>query len=192
MSGIIVYGPAASTYVWSVRMALSEKGVPYDLVDVPFGSQRSAPHLSRQPFAKVPAFAHDGFCLYETQAILRYIDDVFTEPRLQPGDPRARARMNQQMGILDSYGWPSIAGAILFNRLIAPLLKLPVDDAAVSAALPRAGVCLSEWERLMDDGPFLAGDSFSLADILVSPLLYYFEGIDEGRAALEPHPILTS
>jgi glutathione S-transferase len=57
----IVYGPAFSTYVWSVRLALAEKGVAHELVEVPFGAHREAPHLSRHPFSKVPAFEHDGF-----------------------------------------------------------------------------------------------------------------------------------
>ncbi len=52
----IVYGPAGSTYVWSTRLALAEKGVAHELVEVGFGQHREAPHLSRHPFAKVPAF----------------------------------------------------------------------------------------------------------------------------------------
>jgi len=77
MANPIVYGPALSTYVWSARLALAEKGVTHELVDVPFGAQREEPHLSRQPFAKLPAFEHDGFVLYETQAIVRYVDERF-------------------------------------------------------------------------------------------------------------------
>ena len=67
MANPIVYGPAFSTYVWSARLALAEKGVTHELVDVPFGAHREEPHLSRQPFAKIPAFEHDGFALYGTQ-----------------------------------------------------------------------------------------------------------------------------
>lgn len=70
MANPIVYGPAGSTYVWSARLALAEKGVTHQLVEVPFGAHREEPHLSRHPFAKVPAFEHDGFALYETQAII--------------------------------------------------------------------------------------------------------------------------
>ena len=75
MAHPIVYGPAMSSYVWSARLALAEKGVTHELVDVPFGAHRDESHLARQPFAKVPAFEHDGFALYETQAIIRYVDE---------------------------------------------------------------------------------------------------------------------
>ena len=50
MARPIVYGPAGSTYVWSVRLALAEKGVTHELVDLPLGAHREEPHLSRHPF----------------------------------------------------------------------------------------------------------------------------------------------
>jgi len=111
----IVYGTAGSTYVWSVRLALAEKGVAHELVEVGFGAHREEPHLSRHPFAKIPAFEHDGFQLYETQAILRYIDEGFPVAPLQSTDLHQFSRMNQIMGIVDAYAWPSIAAGILFN-----------------------------------------------------------------------------
>src|SRR2546430_7338943 len=76
------------------------------------------PHLSRHPFAKIPAFEHDGFQLYETQAILRYIDEGFPVAPLQSTDLHQFSRMNQIMGIVDAYAWPSIAAGILVNREI--------------------------------------------------------------------------
>jgi Glutathione S-transferase len=192
MSGIVLYGPAFSNYVWSVRIALAEKAVDYELVELPFGAQREEPHLSRHPFGKVPAFEHDDLRLYETQAILRYLDDAFPAPRLQPDGARARARMNQAMGILDAYGWPSIAAGILFNRRLAPRLGLPVDEDAIAAAVPRARLVIREWTRLLADGPFLAGAGFSLADVLVAPLVFYYRQVAEGEAALAEHPALVA
>jgi len=49
MAHPIVYGPAGSSYVWSVRLALAEKGVTHILAEVPFGAHRDAPHLARHP-----------------------------------------------------------------------------------------------------------------------------------------------
>jgi glutathione S-transferase len=184
----IVYGPAFSTYVWSVRLALAEKGVAHELVEVPFGAHREEPHLSRQPFAKVPAFEHDGFMLYETQAILRYIDEGFPVAPLQSTDLHQFSRMNQIMGIVDAYGWPSIARGILVNRVLAPRFGLPVDEDAVTKALPSARLCISEISRLMADEPFLAGDRVSLADLMVIPLFYFFGRLPEGELPLSEHP----
>ena len=190
MARPIVYGPAGSTYVWSVRLALAEKGVAHELVHVDFAGLREASHLARHPFAKVPAFEHDGFQLYETQAILRYIDEGFPASPLQPTDLHQFSRMNQIIGIVDAYGWSSIAGGILVNRMLAPRMGWKVDEAAVAAAVPRARLCLSEIARLQGDQPFLAGERISLADLMVIPLMWYFQRQPEGAAALADNPSL--
>ncbi len=193
MAHPIVYGPARSTYVWSARLALAEKGVTHELVDVPLGARREQPHLARQPFAKVPAFEHDGFALYETQAIIRYVDERFPGTPLQPEDVHQWSRMNQIIGIVDAYAWPSIAGTILFNRVLAPrLLGREPDEAAIAAAMPRARLCLAEIDRLMEDDRFLAGSYVSLADLMVVPLLYYFAHVPDGEAPLAEHPKLQN
>ena len=185
MAHPIVYGPAGSTYVWSARLALAEKGVTHELVAVPFGGHREAPHLARQPFAKVPAFEHDGFALYETQAIIRYVDERFPGAPLQPEDVHQWSRMNQIIGIVDAYAWPSIAGAILYNRMLVPRLggrfrtrrRSPPPCRGHSCAWPRS-------TRLMEDHRFLAGEHLSLADLMAIPLLHYFANVPEGRAPL--------
>ena len=192
MARPIVYGPANSTYVWSVRLALAEKGVAHDLIDVPFGALREEPHLARHPFGKVPAFEHDGFALYETQAILRYIDEGFPVAPLQPTDLHQFARMSQIMGIVDAYAWPAIAEDILVNRLLAPRLGLAVDEEAVAKAVPRARLCLSEFARLMGEQPYMAGERISLADLMVAPLVYYLARVPEGEAPLAEHPGLRA
>ena len=192
MAHPIVYGPAGSTYVWSARLALAEKGVTHELVPLPFGAHREAAHLARQPFAKVPAFEHDGFALYETQAIIRYVDERFPGAPLQPEDVHQWSRMNQIIGIVDAYAWPSIAGAILYNRMLVPRLGGVPDEAAIAAALPRAELCLAEIERLMEDHRFLAGEHLSLADLMVIPLLHYFANLPEGHAPLAAHPKLEA
>src|SRR5437667_4666377 len=138
MARPIVYGPAGSTYVWSTRLALAEKGVAHELVEVGFDEHREEAHLARHPFAKVPAFEHDGFALYETQASLRYIDEGFPVAPLQPTDLHQFARMSQIMGIVDAYVFPSIPDGILYNRILSPQRGRPADDGAAAAARPRA------------------------------------------------------
>ena len=100
----IVFGAPYSVYVRAVRLALEEKGVPYELVPVDiFAPGGPSPeHRERHPFGKIPALEHAGFRLYEAGATTRYVDEAFPGPRLQPEEPRSRARMNQIIGILDS------------------------------------------------------------------------------------------
>jgi glutathione S-transferase len=112
-----VFGAQYSVYVRIVRLTLAEKGIEYQLVPVDIFAETGPPpgYLERHPFGRIPAFDHDGFSLYETGAITRYIDDVFHRPRLQPPDVRERARCNQLMSIVDNYHIPNWCGGFTWN-----------------------------------------------------------------------------
>ena len=73
MSEFIVHSIPGSPFGRSVLATLQEKGAPHRLAPVPSGTLQSAEHLARHPFGRVPVLEHDGFLLYETQAILRYL-----------------------------------------------------------------------------------------------------------------------
>jgi glutathione S-transferase len=187
----IVFGVPLSTRTDSVRLALEETGTPYEFFRMPPGSRGTPEFMDRQPFAKIPSFEHGDFRLYETQAILRYVDQVFGADRLTPTDPRQRARMNQCIGIVDDYGYDSISVGIILERMLKPkVFGTETNEANIAAALPKARVCVSEFDRLLGDAPYLAGDTLSLADLMVAPLLLYLRFGPE-RALLDPHPNLT-
>jgi glutathione S-transferase len=192
MARPIVYGAAMSPYVWSVRLTLAEKGVAHELVSVGMSEFKAEPHLSRHPFGRIPAFEHDGFMLYETQAIMRYVDEAFPAAPLQPIEVHPFSRMNQIMGIVDAYMTPCLLGGVIFQRMVAPRLGRPTDEDAVTAALPRVQHCLAELARLAGDQPFLAGDTVSLADLMAIPQIYYFKKLPEGAAQLAELPALSA
>jgi len=124
MAAPIIYGPAFSTYVRTVRLALEEKPASYELVDVATmqGAHQQPEHLARNHFGKVPAFSHDGFDLYETDAIVRYIDQAIPGQDLQPIEAQPRARMNQIIGIIESFAYTCMITKVAVNRLIRPML----------------------------------------------------------------------
>lgn len=184
----IVYGTEFSTYVRSVRMAFEEKGAEYKLHDVSVlrGEQKQPAHLTRNPFGTVPAFEHDGFELYETSPILRYVDQVCPGPALTPEDPRQRARMNQIISIIDYHGYASLIGQIVVQRLFTALLANGTDETVVNAGIPRARLCLQEFERLKGSHTFLAGDRVTLADLYLVPIIFYLKLTPESEL-LAPH-----
>ena len=192
MTRPIVYGAAMSPYVWSVRLTLAEKGVAHDLVSVGIDEFKSEAHLARHPFGKIPAFEHDGFVLYETQAIMRYVDEAFPSAPLQPIEVQPFARMNQIMGVVDNYLTPCLLADVIFQRMVAPLLGRATDETAVGAALPRVRHCLGEIARLAGDQEFLAGDTVTLADLMTIPQISYFKKFPEGTAQLAELPALAA
>ncbi len=186
MSEPIVFGPAFSTYVRSTRLTLEEKGVPYRLEEVNIleGANKSPEHLARHPFGKVPAFEHDGFALYETAAIMRYVDEAFDGPALQPSEARARARMTQVLSVVNSYVYPSWISAIVMQRVVAPLLGGEPDEAAIREALPQAETCVAALDALLEGDDVFAAGALSLADLHVAPIYDYFSQTPEGERLL--------
>ena len=191
---VILHGPAYSTYARTVRLALEEKGVPYELreVDILTGAAQKPEYLALQPFAKVPALEHDGFRLYETAAIARYVDEAFPGPKLQPADVKRRARMAQIVAIVDSYAYGSLIGKVVWQRAVVPLLGGTPDESIVAEAAPLVGKSIAALEAAADSqGPFLCGPELSLADLHLVPVMAYFSGTPEGQKALAGAPRLA-
>ncbi len=175
MPDFIVHTIPGSPFARAVLAALEEKGARWRLSPLAPGQTRQEPHLSRHPFGRMPAIEHGDFALYETQAILRYIDRVQPEPALTPADPEAAARMDQAMNINDWYLFPGCANVIVFQRVVGPrLLGLTADEEAVQAAMPKAHQVLGELSRLLGDRPWFAGAQLSLAEMLLGPQLDFF------------------
>jgi glutathione S-transferase len=184
MTDIVVYGIPGSPYLRSALLALHEKGAAYRLAVLgrDIGAPRSEDHLQRHPFGRIPIIEQGDWRLYETQAILRYLDAVLPGPALQPQDPRAAARMNQIAGIVDWYVFPYISVGITAERCMSQRFwNRPPDETNIAQALPRASICLRELERLMGGGEFLAGDTLSIADLMVAPHLLFFRGTPEAE-----------
>ena len=181
-----LYGPDYSTYTRTVRMALEEKHVDYDLVPVDLMADegQSPAHLARHPFGKAPAFEHDGLVLYETSAIARYVDEAFPGTSLTPADLHARTRMNQLIGVIDSYAYDAFVWKVFVERNAQAFLQRATDEAAIAAAMPRVHTCANALEALCDEGDFLCGQAMSLADCWLVPVMAYFTATEEGGQAL--------
>jgi glutathione S-transferase len=186
-NGMIVHGVPGSPYVRAALLTLEEKGAGYELAAMKLGTLKQEPHLSRHPFGRIPAFEHDGWMLYETRAIMRYLDAVIPEPPLQPAEPRALGRMEQLLNVTDWYVMPQISIAVTFGRVVAPRFNLPVDEARIANGLPAARACIAEVARLLDGNTWLAGNTLSLADLLLAPHLSMFALAPEGEAILADH-----
>jgi glutathione S-transferase len=185
MSKFVIHGFPVSPFVRSVCVALEEKGQQYEVQPLAGGIGGEA-HRRIHPFGRIPAIDHGGYRLYETQAILRYIDAKFPAPALQPVTPEALGRMSQIIGINDCYLFPQVARIIVFHRIMAPhFIGATPDEAAIAAAVPDAKRCFAELERLLGEQRFLVGDRLSLADVLLAPQLSLLAATPEGKGLLQ-------
>ena len=193
MAAPVIYGPAISTYVRTVRLVCEEKVAPYELVEVDImqGGNKTPEHLARHPFGRVPAFEHDGFRLYETSAITRYLDAVLPGPALTPADPKGAARMQQAIAIVDSYAYGAMISAIVIQRVVMPMVGGTADETVIAAALPTAVLSLQALQDLLGDQPFMAGAELSLADLHLAPVMAYFTATPEGQAQMPAYPKLA-
>jgi glutathione S-transferase len=190
----IVHGPSYSTYTRSVRLALAEKGASHQLVEVDIlgGAHKQPPYSNRQPFGKVPAFEHDGNTFYESSAIIRYIDAVFPGPALMPESPVARAKVDQVMSIVDSYGYTPCVTNLFIPRVLVPSLGGETDLDKVESAKAPAALFVKELERLLGAGQFFGGANVSLADLHALPVISYLAATPEGKSILETAPGLRN
>ena len=183
MAEFIVYGIPGSPYLRGALLGFEEKGIAYDLSAMEFGDMKSPEHLARHPFGRIPVVAHGDFRLFETQAILRYLDDVQPTPSFTPKNAKAKARMNQLVGITDWYFFPKVSATIAFQRFAVPMRGGTPNEAVIAAAKPDAVKCVQAIEALMGD-VYLVGDEVSIADLLLIPHAHYLALSPEGKEIL--------
>ncbi|MER8564093.1 glutathione S-transferase family protein [Mesorhizobium sp. M0924] len=182
MAKPVVYGADYSVYVRIVRLVLAEKGIDYDLVPVDVFAAEGAPawYFEHHPFGRIPAFEHDGFRLFETSAIARYVDEAFDGPALQPKDARTRATMNQIIGMLDAYAYRSMVWDVAVERLE----KEAPDEALVANGLRQAETVLRVLTALKPPRPWLLGDQLTLVDLHAASIIAYFVKVADGQKLL--------
>jgi glutathione S-transferase len=183
---LILHGYRPSVYTRIARLALTEKEVAHDRVEInPFLPDAPADYLDLHPFNCVPTLVYDGFILYETGAITRYVDRCFPGPRLQPTEPRALARMDQIIGTVDSYGYWPLVRQVYVHAVALPRRGQPGDATEIAKGLEASARVLAALEALAADATYLTGPSLSLADLHLVPMIAYFVEATEGAAMLK-------
>lgn len=188
---IVVHTIPGSPFARMALLACEEKGVPWRIQALAPGQHKQPEHLARHPFGRVPAIEHDGFRLYEAQAIVRYIDAAFDGPALTPDAPKQMARMSQVLNILDWYVMPSLTSGIGFNRVVAPVFGIPVNEDAVKAAIEPGRIALKALEDILDAQPYFAGERVSLADLAAVAHLDMLPATPEGGELMAGSPLLA-
>ena len=170
-----IFGHPISTCTRKVRMTLAEKHAKYDfeIVDVMKGAQKDPAYMeARQPFGQIPALEDGDFKMFESRAMMRYIDEAVPGQALSPKDAKGRATMEQWMSVEASDFTPH-AMTVIGEEMFAPMRGGTTDKAKVEAAKEKLMPVLAVMDKHLAKGPHMLGDAFSLADIAFMPYMDY-------------------
>ena len=209
MSLVLWHAPV-STCSQKVRMALHEKGLPWEerRVDFRRGDHLSAEYLALNPNGVVPTLVHDGAAVIDSSVINEYLEDVFPVPPLSPADALGRAAMRAWRQFVDEVPTTAIRAPsfqAVFRRIWedrtpeefdAHAERLPLrkyfyrrmrsgsfSEEDLAESHERLDLTLARMEALLSDGrPWLMGEAFTLADLSVMPTVVRME--DLGLASM--------
>ncbi len=170
--GIKLHYHPLSTYSRRVLLAFAEKQIPHDLVIVDMAARkhREQPYLTLNPYGRVPTLVEDGFVLFESTAILGYLEATRPTPPLVPDDPRGRALVDMHMKLCDLQ-FSRHAGTIVFPKRFLPEEKW--NMAAIAEAKAEIEKHLAIVDKQLAGKTFLVTERFSLADLCYTPFLEF-------------------
>ena len=197
---LILYNAPHSTCSQKVRLCLAEKKLPFQEIklDLGAGKEHLKPdYLKLNPNGVVPTLVHDGQLIVDSSVICEYLDERYPDVRLTPDDLVERARMRAWMRFLEEV--PTAAVRVpSFNMAFLPrfagldrerFLKEQADirplrkhfyrrmgptgfeKVDVEASLEQLGNTWARMDKTLSEGPWLLGARYSLADIVVAPLI---------------------
>ena len=157
-------------YVQRAVIALTEKGIPFERIDIDLANKPDW-FLKLSPLGKVPVLVvmREGreVALFESNVICEYIEDVFPQVKLHPQDPLKRA---------EHRAWMEFGSAIL-GELWG--LETTADPKIFESKRQAIAAKFARVEAALGDGPYFAGDRFSLVDAVFAPIFRYFDVFDE-------------
>jgi glutathione S-transferase len=182
-----ILGDYRSSYVRSARMAFEEKGIAYA---VQTARPQSPEILAFNPFGKMPTFRCGELALYETSAIMRHLDETMPGPPLMPTEPEQRAKAEQWISALNCYGYPSMVRNYVLQYAFPRGADGQPDRETIDSALPEIRKVLAPLDRAIGPRDYLVGESITLADILLAPMLASVAAMPEGKEILAAFPDL--
>jgi glutathione S-transferase len=167
-----IFGHPMSTCTRKVLTTLAEANAPHDFVLIDFmkGEHKAPAHLARQPFGQMPALEDDGFAMYESRAMCRYINEKVSA-KLVPADVKGRAVMEQWISVETSNFTPHAMKFIYHHTF-----QRAQEPATLEAAQKGLETALGIMDAHLAKSPFFAGEQFSIADICFMPYVEYTMG----------------
>ncbi|KAG5645110.1 hypothetical protein DXG03_006924 [Asterophora parasitica] len=167
-----LHGWFGSTCTRRVGAVLHEKQIPFEFVNVDLqsGEHKSPAFVAIQPFGQVPYIDDDGFILYESRAISRYLEAKYPNQgtKLIPDGLKERALFEQAASVEVSNFDPHASGAVAEN-LFKPFWGKTPDPAVFEEHIKQLAARLDAYEVILSKQKYVAGDVYTLADIFHLP-----------------------
>jgi glutathione S-transferase len=182
MAELQIIGGPQSNFVWATRIACAEKGVPYQhVVAMPHTPEVDAIH----PFGKIPVMRHGDVTLCESRAIISYIDRAFDGPALLPRDPVAAAQIEQWVSIVCMTIDPLWVRQYYASYVLAARAgRREPDRARIEETIPKMEPQFAIMDRAIAKTGYLAGESFTLADAFLTPIVFYMNAVPESAGLM--------
>ena len=155
---MILYAISVSTYSAKVRMQLDLKGIDYEMQPPP-GGYSTPEYMAIVPLGTIPGIKHGDFSISESDVIANYLEELYPEPSLMPGDAEARARQRFMTRYHDIWLEPHL------RRTFAHVDPAGRDEAALNGLLDKFQERIDVMETLIEPAPFMCGDRISIADL---------------------------
>jgi glutathione S-transferase len=180
-----IWGRNTSINVQKVMWAIGELGIPHERVDIggPFGKNNEPAYLAMNPNGLVPTLEEeDGFVLWESNSIVRYLAAKYGAGTLDPKDPRERASANRWMD------WQLSVTAPTIHPLFWGLIRTPPekrDHAKINEAQEKTTATMKILDVQLGKTAFVAGDIFSMGDIPTALTAYRYRRLVPDRSGLD-------
>jgi len=181
---IKIWGRKNSINVQKVMWAVGELALAHERIDIggPFGRNKEPPYLAMNPNGLVPTLEEDdGFLLWESNAIVRYLASRHGVGTLEPADPRARARAHQWMDWQLSVAGPAMHAAF-WGLIRTPPEKR--DQAAIAESKKKTTEAMKIVNAALANTAYLADDEFSMGDIPPALIAFRFRQLVPERPTL--------
>jgi len=161
---LIIWGRLSSVNVQKVVLAAEELGLAYERREAggAHGIVGTPAYRAMNPNGQVPVIEEDGFVLWESNAIVRYLASKDGKGGLWPREPRARADADRWMD-WQATEWTPAMRAAFWNLVRTPPERR--DVAALAASLAQSEVQAAILDAALEDRRFIAGDAFTMGDV---------------------------
>ncbi|MEL6793438.1 MAG: glutathione S-transferase family protein [Pseudomonadota bacterium] len=179
---ITVYGRATSSNVQIVMWAIGELGLAYERLDIghAYGGTDTPEYLAMNPNGLVPTIRDGDLVMWESSAILRYLAARYGDETFWPADPAIRAPLDMWAEWMKTTFVPAFNLGVFWP--VVRTRKAQRDEAAVARAVEKVKPLARMLDDRIGDGPWLAGEAFTFADILTGHSLYRYYTMEIDRA----------